>query len=217
MYDIPIDSVAVGKPRIVKTTDGGYTWNMIYESDYFIGHPSNISAFGDTLILPLYTQKDQYFINYLISYDLGVSWEVKDVMYYKKYYPGVQENAFRIKWIYPITSQKFLFVVSDFLEKKLHFSLHDVSYVSVEEPIFIPESKLYPNPARDYVNIDYEAGSLPESVELYDIMGIRISRAKVYMSIGSLVIDTSDLPTGTYSVRILLNGRSINKHFVKVN
>ena len=97
------------------------------------------------------------------------------------------------------------------------FSIIKESFLSApEEPkVFLPDAKIFPNPAVDYVNIEFEPWlGLPSSVELYDILGNKVS-TQIYRSEGSVMINTVAIAAGTYTVRISTPNGVIAKAFVK--
>lgn len=78
--------------------------------------------------------------------------------------------------------------------------------VAIEE---LPEINLYPNPTSDILNISNLQKDV-NTIEMYDISGQRIRLENA--SVGTHQTDVSDLPTGTYFIRV--NGE-ITKKFVK--
>ncbi len=77
-----------------------------------------------------------------------------------------------------------------------------------------PQWKLYPNPAGDYLTIDFmEISNEVQAVELVDMSGNVLRNIK---SIGnSLRISLSDLPGGVYSIRVSSSKGTTSRVFVK--
>jgi hypothetical protein len=61
---------------------------------------------------------------------------------------------------------------------------------------------IYPNPATDFVNIDWKG--MPADVDIISLSGKTMSISKQLMD-GKIRIDVSGLPTGLYAARILTN------------
>ena len=83
--------------------------------------------------------------------------------------------------------------------------------IAIEEEVIaeLPEINLYPNPTSDILNISNLEKDV-NIIEMYDISGQRIRLENA--SVGTHQTDVSDLPTGTYFIRV--NGE-ITKKFVK--
>ncbi len=70
--------------------------------------------------------------------------------------------------------------------------------------------KVYPNPARDYVNVDIECTNFKASdIELLDMQGRIVKKAKLKAKQGNR-IDVSSLSAGAYSYNVSLNGKTIS-------
>ena len=71
--------------------------------------------------------------------------------------------------------------------------------------------KLYPNPAREYVTLEYDmdvetSGAV---IEIMNIEGKHIETFMLHGTRGVKVIDLRYLKTGTYIVRLSVNGKTI--------
>jgi len=78
-------------------------------------------------------------------------------------------------------------------------------FVSFLGGVFIFEQrvnqlKVYPNPAKDYIIVEYTLNSNSDdvSIDLYDISGKRIRSIKVDNTHDWLVVPLTDLPGGNY-------------------
>ncbi len=70
--------------------------------------------------------------------------------------------------------------------------------------------KVYPNPAKDYINVDIDATNFDKGeIELFDMQGKFVKRAKLNAKQGNRV-DVSNLNAGAYSYNVFLNGKTIS-------
>jgi hypothetical protein len=80
---------------------------------------------------------------------------------------------------------------------------------------------LYPNPVKDFVNIEFELGvGSTVSIELIDVNGskIRTLRNNEYFGTGekSISLRTDNLASGTYFIKLDNNGQSYVQKFIKI-
>ncbi len=78
--------------------------------------------------------------------------------------------------------------------------------------------KLYPNPAREYITIEYnmDIGTAGAVIEIVDIQGKHIEAFRLHGTRGVKVIDLRVWYTGTYIIRLSVNGKTIQSDkFVK--
>ena len=70
--------------------------------------------------------------------------------------------------------------------------------------------KIYPNPAKDFINVDIEATNFKQSeIELFDIQGKLVKKAKLNSKKANR-IDVSNLNSGAYTYNVMLNGKTIS-------
>lgn len=70
--------------------------------------------------------------------------------------------------------------------------------------------KVYPNPARDYINVDIESTNFKQSdIELFDMQGKLVKKAKLKSKQGNR-IDVSNLNAGAYTYNVSINGKTIS-------
>jgi hypothetical protein len=70
--------------------------------------------------------------------------------------------------------------------------------------------KVYPNPAKDYVNVDIECTNFKASnIELLDMQGRIVKQEKLKAKQGNR-IDVSSLSAGAYTYNVSLNGKTIS-------
>ena len=72
-------------------------------------------------------------------------------------------------------------------------------------------SNLYPNPATDYVYVDYqlEAGAGPARLAFYSPLGTRLSDHVLGTAGSRLRISTLELPNGIYFYQLSVDGRTV--------
>lgn len=70
--------------------------------------------------------------------------------------------------------------------------------------------RVYPNPAKDYVNVDIECTNFKASdIELFDMQGRIVKKSKLNAKQGNR-IDVSSLNAGAYTYNVSLNGKTIS-------
>jgi hypothetical protein len=70
--------------------------------------------------------------------------------------------------------------------------------------------KVYPNPAKDYVNVDIECTNFRSSdIEILDMQGKIVKQAKLKGKQGNRV-DVSSLSAGAYTYNVTLNGKTLS-------
>ena len=70
--------------------------------------------------------------------------------------------------------------------------------------------KVYPNPARDYINVDIESTNFKQSdIELFDMQGKLVKNAKLKSKQGNR-INVSNLNAGAYTYNVSINGKTIS-------
>jgi len=74
--------------------------------------------------------------------------------------------------------------------------------------------KLYPNPAKDVLNIAIANGNLPDSFVIYNNLGQVITQAKV-ISENDLKVNTSNFSAGIYMIRVSKDNDSKTLQFIK--
>jgi len=72
--------------------------------------------------------------------------------------------------------------------------------------------KIYPNPARNYVEI--ESIHVIDSGKVLDGLGKEVASSKYLVSSRNLVLDVSSLDTGLYFLEIEVNGIQVIKQLV---
>ena len=109
--------------------------------------------------------------------------------------------------------------------------------ISYKEPVYIPQIdikprsikhsieqtnneyfKVYPNPANNYINIEYQ---LPETTELilltiYNIEGKIVNTFTLKYNIDTKLIPVSNLKQGSYIVSISANGRNFGEQTINI-
>lgn len=85
--------------------------------------------------------------------------------------------------------------------------------LSLEE-FKIDTFKVYPNPTTDILNIKVSSNNLPDTIEIYNLIGQKIN-SKSIISESDLSQDVSALNNGMYFIKIKKNNQSISLPFVK--
>ncbi len=91
-----------------------------------------------------------------------------------------------------------------------NFSLVEDATASVND-VFASNLKVYPNPAKTNINIELADDSQIDSVELYNILGLRV------LATSNLVndsIDVSEMASGVYLLKINAGTNSVTKRVV---
>lgn len=86
----------------------------------------------------------------------------------------------------------------------------DVTGLEGNGPSNGAEFRIFPNPAKDLVNIQYRAASAGAvEIELLDLMGRTLRVSTDYAADGSntFQLQTGQLPEGTYLIRLQQNGQ----------
>lgn len=73
----------------------------------------------------------------------------------------------------------------------------------------------FPNPTRDYLNVQLPAGN--GRIEVYNVLGARVSAFQVSTSGGNTVLPLLDLPKGAYILRYQSAKGLLSKTFYKVD
>jgi alpha-tubulin suppressor-like RCC1 family protein len=83
-----------------------------------------------------------------------------------------------------------------------------VCVTTLATPTFEKESvlKVFPNPAKDVVSIQYDLDANNAQLEVYDIAGRSISTNVLSSSVGDLQLNTSSYPSGIYIVVVKQDG-----------
>jgi hypothetical protein len=90
--------------------------------------------------------------------------------------------------------------------------IHDGVTAVAEGGIEIRPYMFYPNPAQDQLRLQYSPDVQPKQIELYDLQGRLVrTQSKAFES-----IDMSQLPAGTYTLRVTLeDGKTYSDKVVK--
>ena len=106
-------------------------------------------------------------------------------------------------WDVPTTTKENMFVLKFFADGSL-------SVPKMEE--FVRPYCFYPNPVKDQLRMQFSPDVQPDKVELYDLQGRLVrTQSKAFES-----IDMSQLPAGTYTLRVTLaDGKSYSDKVVK--
>jgi hypothetical protein len=102
----------------------------------------------------------------------------------------------------------------DFLKTIVKWALPQVSDITTRD-IIISNSNIYPNPAYNYILVDYSAIDTESKIVIFNVYGEKMSALSAFHSEthqeGKLRIDITHLPLGLY---ILKNGNKTEKFMV---
>ncbi|WP_146185097.1 DUF7619 domain-containing protein [Flavobacterium pallidum] len=73
--------------------------------------------------------------------------------------------------------------------------------------------KLYPNPAKNIINISSTTNAIVNAVSVYNMLGQEVM--KVLPSVGDHSIDVSHLQTGSYIIKVVSEGTNWTSQFIK--
>jgi len=90
-----------------------------------------------------------------------------------------------------------------------------ISYTTLAETQVLPEIKLYPNPAIDFLNVEMAlAGKNDAVIQIFNIVGELVySQRKSFNSEIRETINISDLNTGYYSIAIIIGNNAYTSYF----
>ena len=74
---------------------------------------------------------------------------------------------------------------------------------------------VYPNPTRDYLNMQLPAGN--GRLEVYNVIGAKVGTYQVNPNGGPTVLPVQDLPKGAYIIRYQTPGRLLSRTFYKID
>ncbi|NCC17378.1 MAG: T9SS type A sorting domain-containing protein [Bacteroidia bacterium] len=100
-----------------------------------------------------------------------------------------------------------------YLYKFMPNGYNSILNIETQEKVDI---KVYPNPAKDYISVDFDSKNFNQAeIELYDMQGRLVKKTKLKAQKGNR-IDVSSLKAGNYSYNILLNGNSFGGMMIVV-
>ncbi|RLD70880.1 MAG: hypothetical protein DRI87_07715 [Bacteroidetes bacterium] len=94
----------------------------------------------------------------------------------------------------------------------------DTTVVVEETAVSQKYFKLYPNPANEYIALEYDLGYNTENpvVEIVTLSGVHTETFRLRGIRGIKIVDLRDRQTGTYIIRLTANGKTLqNEKFVK--
>ena len=195
------------------------------------GNPGNRWGLVDVRGNEIYGFSDPYLadLNYDGKYELMVGSFSGKVYYYEGIEDSLDAGKFQLKdnnYI-PNYAGRKVSVSAGFVNNDtkwdfvmgnarggLQMYSHDTG-VGVEEIATAEQLKVlvYPNPAKDQINIAVEGSLSSINIELTDIAGRSISK-KVYHQQATIQIDVSAVPAGLYFLRIEEGNKAISKKVV---
>jgi len=192
-------------------------------------------SFNYHLYTPPYFTENTIFTDTLeiyLSTDCGNNW----VNIYKKWgedlstYDQPIINPLQLDQIFPTTKKwkKEVIDLSDYQNSntlKIKFSYNsglggaiNIDNIAVDEFTGVYENisiyKIYPNPANDYVIINYENAKFTQ-LELINSIGQILFTQDITNFLNNFKLDISEFPSGFYTIRLTNNDKSINLKFIK--
>jgi hypothetical protein len=115
-------------------------------------------------------------------------------------------------------------VVKVLIKSALQDSIYDtITFTVTATATFVRRSvkqaqqiKVFPNPAKDIVQVEMTNQQQITSIEVYNILGARVKTIQ-HQGGDYAKISINDLPKGMYILRIHDNGQTITKQFQKMN
>jgi hypothetical protein len=89
-----------------------------------------------------------------------------------------------------------------------------LSPTSVEDNKLMYDITLYPNPSIDNININFGENTGPVEVTLYSNIGLEISNFKNVNTSGVFTLQTKELPSGIYFIKVKDRQKSTTKSVV---
>lgn len=100
-----------------------------------------------------------------------------------------------------------------YLYKFMPNGYNSILNIETQEKVDI---KVYPNPAKDYISVDFDSKNFNQAeIELYDMQGKLVKKAKLKTQKGNR-LDISSLKAGTYTYNIILNGNAFGGMMIVV-
>ena len=96
----------------------------------------------------------------------------------------------------------------------------DLASVDIDEENIFGNLSIYPNPAVDALFIELESKTSSNlNIQLFDLMGREIIRTSEFTSVGvnRFRLQVENVPSGMYSLRLMLNGESMVSQLYVVN
>ena len=187
---------------IFKTTDGGFSWNKIYETiDPWNGFGKH--NFYDSLNIISTNSMG----GYIKSSDGGQTWEKSQYFTYD----GEVRNDFCFTNTF-MSPTKPIIGAGPLILKYVGKNTSVDNNISEKQEILI-----FPNPTNDFITIQFSNKELQpfaagDKVQIFDVLGIEIMSVGTGLDLSTQRIDVSNLPAGVYFIRF---GNMVEK-FVKI-
>lgn len=191
IYDLTYNVLDVLKTENNKLLIGGRFWNY---QGYYRGSIAltDMNGYLDTTVFTGAGMDSCLgMINYYFDHGIYRMIPAQN----DKYYVAGQFSRFNGHWVEPI------------------IRLNPYDHVGVEEVEKEELLQLYPNPAKDFINLKIPKGS--HTLKIYNSMGVFTLRKEIEPMDNSLVLDTSFLEPGLYICKIELgNSQFVSRKFI---
>lgn len=113
----------------------------------------------------------------------------------------------------------------EYHEPYIEIDTSTMKTAAVYNPVFYSEwpqdvyFRLYPNPAKDYITLEYELdyGTTDAVIEIIDLKGVHIETFRLPGLQGVKIVDLRNRKSGIYLIRLTVNGKTLqNEKFVKL-
>jgi len=176
-----------GNGLFLKTIDAGFTWTQS-----FISPLSNLTAID-------FTSTEVGYINNAggisKTTDGGITWTAQNMNV-----PAIVQDI-------QFASANVGYALTD---AKLYKTVNAGEIMNVLENEIAAKIKVFPNPAREFVSIDFPKGRI-QSVVIYDVVG----RNVISLSANFEKINLAKLPPGIYILNILTDKGLVTKRLIK--
>jgi hypothetical protein len=128
---------------------------------------------------------------------------------YMDYSPDTCMNIFTLN-----QKDRIITVMNNSIRRKELKTSNACASLGTEKFDSLDKIQLYPNPAKNIINISVSQSELPESFTVYNNLGQAVESRKIG-SVNDLSINTSSYSTGVYLIKILKDNSSKTLQFIK--
>jgi hypothetical protein len=139
------------------------------------------------------------------------------------YHRLIYEGVYNLKFSAPGYYEKYIdsVIVENRKATELDVQLVPLNHTYILKKLPIGQKiNVYPNPAGSFVNLTFELLNISRvTVELYDILGNRISRigpGRYTAGDNQITLNLTELSRGIYFVRLKIDGKPIDKKIIKL-
>ncbi len=173
--------------------------NRMYSGAHNVDFITTDSIYSCFIMSKNWNEYDSHYVGFgIVNYNL-----IGDTNFVYRIYNGYSDFL----GLKATSDGGVIILFSNSLVKFMPNGLASIIDIATQEKETI---KVYPNPARDYVNVNIECTNFKASdIELLDMQGKLVKSAKLKAKQGNR-IDVSSLSAGAYSYNVTLNGKTIS-------